>query len=111
MFRALEVIEGDAACAQWPACNIQLRRRYRRCDYSGMAPRHRPLTIQLSGELAEALRNYAFVTNTPANQVVNAALADYLKANADDVIRAASDKGRQQHADAFDRLGNLWLRC
>jgi len=47
--------------------------------------------------------------NTPANQVINAALADYLKANAADVVRAAFDT--QQQAEAFDRLGNLWLRC
>jgi len=76
-----------------------------------MAPTQRPLTVQLPGELAEALRNYAFVTNTPANLVINAALAEYLKANADDVVRAAFDTGLQQHAEAFDRLGNLWLRC
>jgi hypothetical protein len=76
-----------------------------------MAPTQRPLTVQLPGELAEALRNFAFVTNTPANQVVDAALAEYLKSNADDVVRAAFDKGLQQHAEAFDRLGNLWLRC
>jgi hypothetical protein len=74
-----------------------------------MAPTQRPLTVQLPGELAEALRNYAFVMNTPANQVINAALADYLKANAADVVRAAFDT--QQQAEAFDRLGNLWLRC
>jgi hypothetical protein len=76
-----------------------------------MAPTQRPLTVQLPGELVEALRNYAFVTNTPANQVINAALAEYLKANTDDVDRAAFDTGLQQHAEAFDRLGNLWLRC
>jgi hypothetical protein len=76
-----------------------------------MAPTHRPLTVQLPGELAEALRNYAYVTNTPANQVINAALAEYFKANADDVVSAAFDKGLQQHAEAFDRLGDLWVRC
>jgi hypothetical protein len=76
-----------------------------------MAPTQRPLTVQLPGELAEALRNYAFVSNTPANQVITAALAEYLKANADDVVRAAFDNGLQQHAEAFDKLGNLWLRC
>ena len=75
-----------------------------------MTATQRSLTVQLPGELAEALRNYALVTNTPAYQVVNAALAEYLKANADDVVPAASDKV-QQHAEAFDRRGNLWLRC
>jgi predicted transcriptional regulator len=76
-----------------------------------MAPTQRPLTVQLPGELAEALRNYALVTNTPVNQVINAALADYLEANAADVVHAAFDKGLQQHGEAFDRLANLWLRC
>ena len=76
-----------------------------------MAPTQRPLTVQLPGELAEALRNYAFVANTRASQVINAALADYLEGNAADVVRAAFDNGLQQHAEACDRLGNLWLRC
>ena len=61
----------------------------------GMAPTQRPLTVQLPGELAEALRNYALVTNTPVNQVINAALAEYLETNAADVVHAAFDKGLQ----------------
>ena len=111
-FRALEVIEGEAAaCAQDSPPIIQLRRRYRRCDRLGMVPTQRPLTVQLPGGLAEALRNYALVTNTPVNQVINAALAEYLETNAADVVDAEFDNGLQQHAEAFDRLGNLWLRC
>ena len=45
------------------------------------------------------------------NQVINAALGDYLEANAAHVVHAAFDKGIQQHGEAFDRLANLWLRC
>ena len=93
-FGALEVIEGEAgACVQGSPPIIQLRRRYRRCDRLGMVSTQRPLTVELPGELAEALRNYALVTNTPVNQVINAALADYLEANAADVVHAAFDKG------------------
>lgn len=95
-FRALEVIEGEAAaCVQDSPPIIQLRRRYRRCDRLGMVPTQRPLTVQLPGELAEALRNYALATNTPVNQVINAALAEYLETNAADVVHAAFDKGLQ----------------
>ena len=53
------------------------------------------------------MRNYALVTNTPVNQVINAALADYLEANAADVVHAAFDKGLQQHGEVFDTAGQF----
>lgn len=68
----------------------------------------KPLTVRLPDELAEALRNYAFVTDTSANDVIKAALAEYLTAHAHtDVVRAAFDKALKQHAVAFDKLADL----
>jgi predicted transcriptional regulator len=65
----------------------------------------KPLTVRLPDELAEALRNYAFVADTSANEVVKAALAEYLKDHAHtDIVRAAFDKALHQHAVAFDKL-------
>jgi hypothetical protein len=88
-----------------------LRRRSRRCDHFGYGSDAEAADGSAARRLAEALRNYALVTNTPVNQVINAALADYLEANAADVVHAAFDKGLQQHGEAFDRLANRWLRC
>jgi predicted transcriptional regulator len=64
-----------------------------------------PLTIRLPDELAEALRSYAFVTDASANEIVEAALAEYLKAHAHtDIVRAAFDKALHLHAVAFEKL-------
>jgi predicted transcriptional regulator len=68
----------------------------------------KPLTVRLSGELADALRNYAFATDTSANDVIKAALAEYLKARAHtDMVRSAFDKALKQHAEAFEKLEHL----
>jgi predicted transcriptional regulator len=73
-----------------------------------MTQNTKPLTVRLPGELAEALRNYAFVTDTPANEVIKAALAEYLRDHAHtDIVRAAFDKALHQHAAAFEKLENL----
>lgn len=64
-----------------------------------------PTTFGLPEELAEAPRTYACVTDTSANEIVRAALAEYLKAHAHtDIVRAAFDKALLQHAVAFDKL-------
>jgi len=48
------------------------------------------LTVRLPDELNEALRNYVFVTDTSANEVIKSALAEYLTAHAHtDVVEAA----------------------
>lgn len=66
------------------------------------------MTVRLPAELADALKNYAFVTNTSANDVIKQALIDYLKAHArTDMVRAAFDKVLQQHSVAFDKLKDL----
>ena len=64
-----------------------------------------PLTIRLPDGLAEALRSYAFVTDASANEIVEAALAEYLKAHAahTDIIRAFY-KALHQPAVAFEKL-------
>ena len=64
-----------------------------------------PLTIRLPDELAESLRTYASVTDTSANVIVTAALAEYLKAHAHtNIVRAAFDTALHPYAVAFEKL-------
>jgi predicted transcriptional regulator len=73
-----------------------------------MMPNTKPLTVRLPDELAEALRNYAFVADTSANDVIKVALAEYLTAHAHtDVVGAAFKKALKQHAVALEKLANL----
>ncbi|OBG75341.1 MULTISPECIES: CopG family ribbon-helix-helix protein [unclassified Mycobacterium] len=66
------------------------------------------MTVRLPAELADALKNYAFVTGTSANDVIKQALIDYLKAHArTDMVRTAFEKVLEQHSVAFDKLEYL----
>jgi len=66
------------------------------------------LTLRLPVELADALKNYAFVTDTSANEVMKTAVTEYLKTHAQtDMVRAAFEKVLQQHSVAFEKLENL----
>ncbi len=63
------------------------------------------LTVGLPDKLADALRSYASVTHASPNEIVKAALAEYLKAHAHNhIVRAAFDEALRQHAVAFDKL-------
>jgi predicted transcriptional regulator len=88
------------------------------CHHGGMTsqPRHSnsaqrgavALTVRLPAELTDALRNYAFVTDTSANDVVKRAVADFLKAHGHtEMVRAAFEKALDRHAIAFDKLADL----
>jgi predicted transcriptional regulator len=66
------------------------------------------LTLRLPAELADAVRNYAFITNTSGNDVLKQAVIDYMKAHAQtDMVRAAFARALQQHKIAFDKLADL----
>lgn len=66
------------------------------------------MTVRLPAELADALKNYAFVTNTSANDVIKQAVIDYLQAHArTEMVRIAFDKVLEQHSVAFDKLKDL----
>jgi hypothetical protein len=66
------------------------------------------VTLRLPVELADALKNYAFVTETSGNEVVKRALVEYLKVHGrTDVVRAAFEKVLDQHAIALDKLKDL----
>jgi predicted transcriptional regulator len=66
------------------------------------------MTVRLPVELSDALKNYAFVTDTSANDVIKQAVIDYLKVHArTEMVRAAFDKVLEQHSVAFDKLKNL----
>lgn len=66
------------------------------------------LTVRLPVELADALKNYAFVTNTSGNELIKQALIEYLKVHArTDMVRAAFEKVLEQHSAAFELLEHL----
>ncbi|MEP9382479.1 hypothetical protein [Nocardioides sp. KR10-350] len=66
------------------------------------------LTVRLPTEMAEALRTYAFVTNTSGNDVVKQAVAEFLQAHARaDMVKAAFDKTLRDHAVAIEKLAGL----
>jgi predicted transcriptional regulator len=66
------------------------------------------LPVRLPATMAEALRNYAFVTDTSANEVIKRAIAEYLKTHAQtDMVRAAFEKALEQHSLAFEKLAEL----
>lgn len=70
--------------------------------------KHTGMTVRLPAELADALKNYAFVTGTSANEVIKQALVDYLKAHArTDMVRSAFEKVLEQHSVAFEKLEYL----
>lgn len=66
------------------------------------------LTLRLPAELADAVKNYAFITNTSGNEVIKLAVIEYMKAHAQtDMVRAAFEKALEQHKIAFDKLADL----
>lgn len=66
------------------------------------------LTLRLPTELADAVKNYAFLMNTSGNEVIKRAVIDYMKAHAQtDMVRAAFEKALEQHKVAFDKLADL----
>lgn len=66
------------------------------------------LTLRLPAELADAVKNYAFLMNTSGNEVIKLAVVEYLKAHAQtEMVRAAFEKALEQHQVAFDKLADL----
>jgi predicted transcriptional regulator len=66
------------------------------------------LTVRLPVELADALKNYAFVTETSGNEVIKRALIEYLKVHGrEDLMRAAFEHVLEQHGAAFEKLKDM----
>jgi predicted transcriptional regulator len=66
------------------------------------------LTVRLPAELADALKNYAFVTETSGNELIKRAIIEYLRAHAQtEMVKAAFAKALEQHAIAFEKLADL----
>jgi predicted transcriptional regulator len=66
------------------------------------------LTVRLPVELAEALKNYAFVTDTSGNEVVKRALVEYLQVNGrEELMRSAFEAVVAKHSDALEKLKNM----
>jgi hypothetical protein len=66
------------------------------------------LTLRLPAELADALKNYAFVTDCSGNEVIKRALIEYLKVHGrEDLMRSAFDRVVEQHGKALDKLAGM----
>lgn len=66
------------------------------------------LTVRLPAELADAVKNYAFVTDTSANDVIKRALVEYLKIHGRaDLMKAAFDRVVQDHSLALQKLEDM----
>jgi hypothetical protein len=66
------------------------------------------LTVRVPAELAEALRTYAYVTNTSVNEAVKSAIVDMLRSKArTEMVKAAFEATLRDHAIALDKLGHL----
>lgn len=67
-----------------------------------------PMTVRLPGDMAEALRTYAFVTERSVNDTVKKAVADYLQEHGrPEAVRAAFESVLSQHEVALDKLRDL----
>ncbi|MGO8966895.1 ribbon-helix-helix protein, CopG family [Mycobacterium sp.] len=66
------------------------------------------LTVRLPVELADALKNYAFVTETSGNEVIKRALIEYLQVHGrEDLMRSAFERVVEQHSEALDKLKDM----
>ncbi len=66
------------------------------------------LTVRLPAELADAVKNYAFVTDTSANEVIKRALVEYLKIHGRaDLMKAAFERVVQEHSIALQKLEDM----
>jgi hypothetical protein len=72
------------------------------------APRTTGLTVRLPAELADAVKNYAFVTDTSANEVVKRALIEYLKIHGRaEMMEAAFERVVAEHKVALHKLEDM----
>jgi hypothetical protein len=66
------------------------------------------LTVRLPGELADMLKNYAFVTDISANEVMKRALIEYLKVHGRaELMESAFARVIRQHSVALEKLENM----
>ncbi|WP_102144406.1 ribbon-helix-helix protein, CopG family [Mycobacterium hubeiense] len=71
-------------------------------------PRTTGVTVRLPAELADALKNYAFVTDTSANEVIKRALIEYLKIHGRaEIMESAFQRVVRQHSVALEKLENM----
>lgn len=66
------------------------------------------ITVRLPAEMAEALRTYAYVTNTSGNEVIRLAVGEFLQAHArTDMVKAAFERTLHDHQVALDKLRDM----
>jgi hypothetical protein len=66
------------------------------------------LTVRLPAELADALKNYAFLTSTSGNEVIKRAVIEYLKTHGrPEMMRSAFERVVEQHRVALDKMKDM----
>lgn len=66
------------------------------------------LTVRLPSDMAEVLRTYSFVAKTSVNDIIKAAVADYLHRNVQtEMVKSAFEHVLEQHEVALDKLKHL----
>lgn len=66
------------------------------------------LTVRLPVDLADALKNYAFITDASGNEVIKRAVIEYLKVHGrPDVMRSAFERVVDQHRIALDKMKDM----
>lgn len=66
------------------------------------------LTVRLPSDMAEAVRTYAYVTDTSGNEVIRLAIAEFLQAHArTDMVKAAFERTLRDHEVALDKLRDM----
>jgi hypothetical protein len=66
------------------------------------------LTVRLPIEVADALKNYAFLTSTSGNEVIKKAVIEYLKIHGrPEVMRSAFERVVEQHRVALDKMKDM----
>lgn len=72
------------------------------------SPRTTGLTVRLPDRLADAVKNYAFVTDTSANGVIKRALIEYLKTHGRaDMMKTAFERIVRDHSVALEKLEDM----
>lgn len=65
-------------------------------------------TVRLPAEMGEVLRNYAYVTRQPVNEIFKRAVADYLGEHGHrEAVEAAFGQVLAEHEAALKKLADL----
>lgn len=68
---------------------------------------HKALTLRIPEDEHDALKLYAFLTNTSLNETVVRAVREFLLSRSDELFEESIDRLRAQYRVALDKLADL----